>query len=827
MGGSGIIDAAGAAGDGEESDVQSTTSEPLDWNSDDEPPQDHIGDVQTCSRDGMVKKCIEKVGQGFGRPGQYDSVELRYQVLEGSSEDQKAGADEDLPNEMAEASVFSMGQDQLPLAVEFAVKCMRLGEVAEVTGPLAYATMLSPLCGQKLRNAMGKAAAATASRKLRFLPAAPQDVCLQARREQREQEMKKADEATASFRARVELCAVHSVHMLTEDRTVSKQTLQQGVGRRTPRIGDLVHFSMEGEGSEGSAALLRSGASCTVTEEVLSEKDPCPSVSSSSRAHVHCSLLLDDAKLPVEGLGRVLLSMKEGERCLAWLPSTKEKDESCQEADADARRPVRTRAEALLVTMHCWQCRDEVVLSPPGRARQEGESSLSIRKFELQKGMQRLAFDIEHGSMVLAAMARSADPCDAAALGAPSTLGPTSLLTWCWGEGAVPGYIEACLTGMRIAESAVFSAPAAAISCLRPGPSFEGQTPLRRLELPGLTENVCSTLFESNDHDRCHRRLHCTSPTMALTTDNGSGTLSLSSPVISEEGASSCLTSGTADAGLHSRAIIPPPDWDETGDTVHWDALQFEGALPVTRDGQHEDDTASGSYTCFKLALLAAREAPDVCTLADEQQREYLARERSHGNALVKMGRHAEASEAYGRALDGVRRSPLYKALFPTERGRIQGAYSKDPSEHESPLEQLRPEDVEAWRTGLVALHLNLALCAAKEGQNSSARKHCSVVLGAEPKSSKALFRRGAAASAQGDYEVALRDLQQAQELEPQDRAIQQELHTLQQKMRQHRKNERNTFQNLFQPRPRHDASREDTGRDDGEVASEEPATAP
>eukprot|EP00971_Amphidinium_carterae_P046326 911848-Amphidinium_carterae.1 len=116
----------------------------------------------------------------------------------------------------------------------------------------------------------------------------------------------------------------------------------------------------------------------------------------------------------------------------------------------------------------------------------------------------------------------------------------------------------------------------------------------------------------------------------------------------------------------------------------------------------------------------------------------------------------------------------------------------------------------------MIALHLNLALCAAKEGEQGLARKHCTAVLGADAKNAKALFRRGTAASVQGDYEdmvmsnpvtasessngpshqmsphsglirefeglwgkEALVDLQQAAELQPQDRLIRDELQTL------------------------------------------------
>ena len=63
----------------EDSDIQATLSDaPPDWNSDDEPPDDHVGDENTCSRDGAVRKVIKKVGKGLERPGQNDIVTLSF-----------------------------------------------------------------------------------------------------------------------------------------------------------------------------------------------------------------------------------------------------------------------------------------------------------------------------------------------------------------------------------------------------------------------------------------------------------------------------------------------------------------------------------------------------------------------------------------------------------------------------------------------------------------------------------------------------------------------------------------------------------------------------
>eukprot|EP00438_Fugacium_kawagutii_P009789 Skav218810 [mRNA] locus=scaffold1140:449401:450870:- [translate_table: standard] len=187
----------------EESDIQSTLSDaPPDWNSDDEPPEDHVGDENTCSRDGAVRKVIQKVGKGLERPGQNDIVTLSFSTLQLDGHDT-------LPMEKCNITV-EMGDNKLPMAVEFAVKHMRVGEICEVRAPAVYSLQTSPLCGRSLRSQPG------------VLP-----------KTDKATEKGEAFDATPPmFRARVELLSITCVLALTEDRSVTKRILQKGSSRR-------------------------------------------------------------------------------------------------------------------------------------------------------------------------------------------------------------------------------------------------------------------------------------------------------------------------------------------------------------------------------------------------------------------------------------------------------------------------------------------------------------------------------------------------------------------------------------------------------------------
>lgn len=553
--------------------------------------------------------------------------------------------------------------------------------------------------------------------------------------------------------------------VLTEDLRVRKQLLRRGHGLRTPRPGDLVTFSTALRGSESRG--------------------------------VRSTLVLCEAEPPFCCIDPVLLSMKEGERCLARLRVAPATDRSppakdaCPTTDGAAdptaipKASLDVEAEEelhVVVAMHHWQRRDSVPVPPPGKKNTFGEEDEAryphMLKFEQRPGPYRNVHAIEHGSMVLVGF----QPCKGpASKDLNTSTVPPMLVSWRIGEGSVPGYVEAAVSTMRLSECAAFDVPEEALNLTSAGPPFEGRTPLRRPALPDIDPLVAS-LFDPG-----------------IAGDDGPLDLEGNAP----EGDNSSWPPPLQDCPLTVA-------WMKAGDPVSWEDLRLE---PTT-------ERNLGTY--FRLALIAASEPPDVCQMDEEEQHVYFELERAHGNALAKVGRFAEASVAYGQALDAVRRTGVYKALFPTERGSIAGAYTLDPVMGTA-LEQLTPVEVDACRAGYVALHLNLALCASKEGRPADARKHSSIVLAANPDNAKALFRRGAGASVQGDYGEALPDLQRAAELLPQDRAVREELRTLQRKMKEYREVERAMLQKSFQPQPRTEQGHKPKETQEGHPDAQQP----
>eukprot|EP00434_Breviolum_minutum_P022731 symbB.v1.2.020054.t1/scaffold1665.1/size106850/15 len=317
----------------EDSDIQATLSDaPPDWNSDDEPPDDHVGDENTCSRDGAVRKVIKKVGKGLERPGQNDIVTLSFSTF------QLDGSDS-LPS--MQNTTVEMGDNKLPMAVEFAVKHMRVGEICEVRAPAVYSLQTSPLCGRSLRTQPGVLPKTDkVKRRHRFLPAAPRSVSEQAKkdlvnfRKAKQEATERGEEVEATsppmFRATVELLSITCVLALTEDRNVTKRILQKGSSRRQPRRGDVVTFSYSTQGENPRSE------TCTVT--------------------------LGKDQLPFNGLYHVLLSMKEEECCLARLSS------SAAGSSQDSSNSEELPSISLEVTLVRWRRRDLLHVGPEAQA---------------------------------------------------------------------------------------------------------------------------------------------------------------------------------------------------------------------------------------------------------------------------------------------------------------------------------------------------------------------------------------------------------------------------------------------------------------------------
>jgi len=91
-----------------------------------------------------------------------------------------------------------------------------------------------------------------------------------------------------------------------------------------------------------------------------------------------------------------------------------------------------------------------------------------------------------------------------------------------------------------------------------------------------------------------------------------------------------------------------------------------------------------------------------------------------------------------------------------------------------------------------------MSACQLIYGNNASVVENCTSALEIDPKYVKALYRRGSAYANLNDYELALKDLQLANQIQPNEKNIEELLKLTKQSFDQYKKNLGNSLKNLF-----------------------------
>ncbi|CAH1267646.1 PPID [Branchiostoma lanceolatum] len=144
------------------------------------------------------------------------------------------------------------------------------------------------------------------------------------------------------------------------------------------------------------------------------------------------------------------------------------------------------------------------------------------------------------------------------------------------------------------------------------------------------------------------------------------------------------------------------------------------------------------------------------------------------GNNLFKKGDYDLAIRKYGKAL-----RYLHKC---------------------SEEADMEPGGEEEKKLGPIILPcmLNTAACRLKLQQYEKAIEDCNAVLEVDSDNAKALYRRAQGHSGMGDEDKAIADLQKAQQLQPNDKAILAELKKIKAKMEAYKKKEQQTYAKMF-----------------------------
>ena len=91
-----------------------------------------------------------------------------------------------------------------------------------------------------------------------------------------------------------------------------------------------------------------------------------------------------------------------------------------------------------------------------------------------------------------------------------------------------------------------------------------------------------------------------------------------------------------------------------------------------------------------------------------------------------------------------------------------------------------------------------MSACQLIYGNNQNVIENCSSALDINPNYVKALYRRGVAYGNLNDYELAMNDLQLANQLEPNDKKIEESLKSTKQRLEQYNKTLGKSLKNFF-----------------------------
>ncbi|CAI2165661.1 20489_t:CDS:2 [Funneliformis geosporum] len=149
------------------------------------------------------------------------------------------------------------------------------------------------------------------------------------------------------------------------------------------------------------------------------------------------------------------------------------------------------------------------------------------------------------------------------------------------------------------------------------------------------------------------------------------------------------------------------------------------------------------------------------------------------GNDYFKKGDHMNASKKYAKAIRYLNEKPVFE-------------------EDEKDLEKL-------FFSLRISCYLNKAACALKLHDWKAAVEDTTIVLKMSPEhlsekdKAKALYRRGSAEVGMNDEEAAIKDLQEANNLNPKDAAIMKELTIVKQKVQAREKAQKKAFAKMFE----------------------------
>lgn len=171
------------------------------------------------------------------------------------------------------------------------------------------------------------------------------------------------------------------------------------------------------------------------------------------------------------------------------------------------------------------------------------------------------------------------------------------------------------------------------------------------------------------------------------------------------------------------------------------------------------------------IHLISFERSPEIYSLSIDQLYKFALTHKENANKFFREKQYSHAFKLYHRSL-------CYVLNFLTEQ----------PNE----------DFIEKNNELVLSIYSNMAACQLIYGNNVNVIENCTSALQIDPKYVKALYRRGLAYANSNDYELALKDLQLANEIQPNEKNVEDLLKSTKQRFDQYKKTLGNSLRNLF-----------------------------
>ncbi|CAF3201932.1 unnamed protein product, partial [Rotaria sp. Silwood2] len=174
------------------------------------------------------------------------------------------------------------------------------------------------------------------------------------------------------------------------------------------------------------------------------------------------------------------------------------------------------------------------------------------------------------------------------------------------------------------------------------------------------------------------------------------------------------------------------------------------------------------------IHLISFERFPEIYSMSIDNLYNFALKHKENANKFFQQKNYFQAFKLYHRSL-------CYALNFINEQPT---------DEHNEILEN--------FNQLILSIYSNMSACQLIYGNNLNVIDNCSSALEINPTYVKALYRRGYAYSNLNDYELALKDLQLANKIQPNDEKIESLLKTTKQRLEEYNKILGKSLKNFF-----------------------------